>query len=678
MEPKPKKKKMKKILYANVTHTKYPIVKNSLLKLGYQFTESTTKNLLVWGDCEGSLDFVKTLEKWQFYNHFPGMWKIAHKVELVRNFDRLQKVLPEFYTFHPKSFILPFHFSDLKSCMSAIQKRKDRTFIIKPDKGSQGKGIFLIQDFDDLNSYWESAVAQQYIAPFLVDGFKFDLRIYVLVTSLEPLRVYIHQEGMARFCTEQYSPPTHSNKENSFAQLTNFSLNKKNDNFNDRSKRSKSEVFNQIAASGINIQNIQDKIDDIIRFTIISNLPNLIANYKTAINVGDGKSRLFEILGFDILLDSNADPWLIEVNSMPSLTAGSEFDLNLKTSVVEGALRILDLKSGLKKQFISHMRKEATRRMSGVGKSLGLLFDPNRETEISKTTNWRLIYPIDNEEIQRKCEIALEKAKEAPIGGVNETAASRMRREANKSLLISKSSSQISTPQPVAKLPIVELDERLESAKNEKRTKSARQKQASLKRSTSVKSIPSKLQSDITETKSDNSIILEEAVQHNRNMTPISKPKPLHHFTPKPINDLSVSPIANEKRPSTSTTRTPRSVILANEARMKKIQAKNNFNAAQSGNSIMSIFSRMPNFIRENEERERLLALKKRESECLSLNLYSYLIGNVCSPSRLAKVTSKKMQPAFQPIEPINNLCKAQILKLSVPALCVKSCNNIK
>lgn len=63
--------------------------------------------------------------------------------------------------------------------------------------------------------------------PFLINGRKFDMRMYVVVTSFHPLRVYFYQDGLARFATEDYSndPKVLKNK---YVHLTNFSVNKKN------------------------------------------------------------------------------------------------------------------------------------------------------------------------------------------------------------------------------------------------------------------------------------------------------------------------------------------------------------------------------------------------------------------------------------------------------------------
>ena len=79
-------------------------------------------------------------------------------------------------------------------------------------------------------------VVQEYIAnPLLIDQLKFDLRIYVLVTGCDPLRVFIYEEGLARFATEEYERPSKSNIKETYMHLTNYSLNKHSENF----------VFNQ-------------------------------------------------------------------------------------------------------------------------------------------------------------------------------------------------------------------------------------------------------------------------------------------------------------------------------------------------------------------------------------------------------------------------------------------------
>lgn len=77
----------------------------------------------------------------------------------------------------------------------------------------------------------KDVIVSRYIAdPLLINGFKFDLRIYIAITSVDPLRIYFYEEGLARFATEKFTLSS-GEVPNRFVHLTNFSINKHSDNY---------------------------------------------------------------------------------------------------------------------------------------------------------------------------------------------------------------------------------------------------------------------------------------------------------------------------------------------------------------------------------------------------------------------------------------------------------------
>ena len=82
------------------------------------------------------------------------------------------------------------------------QKDPNIVLIVKPEASSQGKGIYLTREVDDIPMD-EHVVVQLYLNnPLLMDKLKFDLRLYVVILGINPLRVFLSKEGLARLSTK--------------------------------------------------------------------------------------------------------------------------------------------------------------------------------------------------------------------------------------------------------------------------------------------------------------------------------------------------------------------------------------------------------------------------------------------------------------------------------------------
>ena len=171
----------------------------------------------------------------------------------------MAKAFPKDFNFTPSTFVLPEAFGQFRAHMEAADARGLKsTFIVKPVGSCQGKGIFLCRDWRKVDPK-ASMVAQRYLhKPLLIDGLKFDLRIYVLVVSVgkclcafkctiyqridatptaqsppllvfhpaDPLRLLVYEEGLVRLCTEPYKAPTAKNLSDRCRHLTNYAVNK--------------------------------------------------------------------------------------------------------------------------------------------------------------------------------------------------------------------------------------------------------------------------------------------------------------------------------------------------------------------------------------------------------------------------------------------------------------------
>lgn len=180
------------------------------------------------------------------------------------------------------------------------------TFIVKPDSGCQGDGIYLIKDPSDirLSGTLQSrpAVVQEYICkPLLIDKLKFDIRLYVLLKSLEPLEIYIAKDGLSRFCTEPYQEPNPKNLHHIFMHLTNYSLNVHSGNFvhsdstSTGSKRTFSSILYRLSSKGVDIKKIWSDIISLVIKTVIALTPELKVFYQSDIPAGRPGPTCFQV-----------------------------------------------------------------------------------------------------------------------------------------------------------------------------------------------------------------------------------------------------------------------------------------------------------------------------------------------------------------------------------------------
>lgn len=212
--------------------------------------------------------------------------------------------------------------------------------------------IFFISQIDDISEVPidENCVISRYIGnPLLINGLKFDLRVYVLVTCLDPWRIYIYQEGLVRFASEEYRM-NEGNKGNKFSHLTNYSINKKNERFvfnetaeNDDvgNKWSLSAFCKHLEACGVDLDLLWSRIYDVILKSFITVDGHISQSMK---KLGVHRTNCFELFGFDILIDNDMRPWLLEVNLSPSLTADSPLDMQIKSNLIADTLNLVGIK----------------------------------------------------------------------------------------------------------------------------------------------------------------------------------------------------------------------------------------------------------------------------------------------------------------------------------------------
>jgi len=259
---------------------------------------------------------------------FPGTETLLFKTHLTEAFQDKP--------WYPSTYILP---KDKSSFLKEIESRgnsRNNLWIGKPrnDYGGTGIRVYKGTDPELTKAVHDSdaaprALMQHYIAdPHLVGGYKYHMRIHLVITNLSPLQAFVQENGQCLFATKPYTlanktlgaafdPPVH---------VTNMGLNAKPDN--------KENYFKQKPVVGrgqqIRVKQLVSHLTETCPSFSKHNLWQQILNIgkDTASYIAQGvqrnnknivRDRHFEIFGMDLMLDKDMKVWMCEVNTDPGL-----------------------------------------------------------------------------------------------------------------------------------------------------------------------------------------------------------------------------------------------------------------------------------------------------------------------------------------------------------------------
>ncbi|KAK5890069.1 hypothetical protein CesoFtcFv8_013636 [Champsocephalus esox] len=332
----------RRLLKWKISNVTPNIVKHTIGRSHFKATKKSYDWLGCWGHHMKSPGF-KALAEHQKLNHFPGTFQIGRKDRLWRNLSKMQvRFGKQEFSFFPRTFVLP---QDIKMLRKAWEDGGPRQkWIIKPPASARGIGIQVIHRWGQLPRKRPLLVQKYLHKPYLISGNKFDLRIYVYVSSYDPLRVYIFSDGLVRFASCKYSSSMKT-LGNKFMHLTNYSVNKKNSEYQSNSddqacqghKWALKALWHFLGSKGVNTTLIWEKIKDIVIKTIIASEPYVNTLLKMHVR---SPYSCHELFGFDIMLDEKLKPWILEVNISPSLHSNTALDVSVKGQMIRDLLNL--------------------------------------------------------------------------------------------------------------------------------------------------------------------------------------------------------------------------------------------------------------------------------------------------------------------------------------------------
>ncbi|KAJ8711641.1 hypothetical protein PYW08_008595 [Mythimna loreyi] len=356
------------------------VVKKTLTNSGFRLVKSecdtsecpqeeTIEWIGIWGKHMKSIMF-RAIKDGQKMNHFPGTFQIGRKDRLWRN---LQKLVSKYglseFGIMPKTYVLPHDMKLLKHDWEKYAANNEK-WIIKPPASARGTGIKVVSKWTQIPKK-RPVVVQRYVSkPYLINGNKFDLRLYVLVTSVHPLRIYLYKDGLARFASVKYNDEL-AFLNDRYMHLTNYSINRLSKNYTPNEDFAACEghkwtlqTLLQYLKSEklVDTEALWEAMKDLVIKTIIAGEASISSLTKANVT---SRYNCYELFGIDVLLDEDLKPWLLEVNISPSLHSASPLDIHVKGPLVATVLNLAQFQVPVKTN-LEMLSKDKPQKLAGL------------------------------------------------------------------------------------------------------------------------------------------------------------------------------------------------------------------------------------------------------------------------------------------------------------------------
>ena len=285
------------------------------------------------------------INKFQKIFNYVGSEIFEKKDSLYKIYKKQKKLFKNEYNFMQETYLYPEDKNIINKTFSNYKFGKKNIWIVKPrQRGGTGNSTHI---FKSLKNEQKDFIISKYIHnPHLINGKKYIFQVFVLVTGLKPLRIYLNKEGFVQMAKEKFSLDQ-KNINNKYIHMTNNRRNKINKyDINDKEECKEQDKINQnnynkyLEKENIDYSSIKTKIKDIVIKTVISGQEHLLSKLKEY-NLSD--RSFFNLYRYDILIDDKYEPHLIKVVKGPNMHFFDKIDKKSKKKLFVDTLNIIGI-----------------------------------------------------------------------------------------------------------------------------------------------------------------------------------------------------------------------------------------------------------------------------------------------------------------------------------------------